>query len=81
MPASSDYFTHLRVLLVLQELRHCGPVQISSWPVRLMRSNLSFWTNRGNYHGFNSTIWLYMLSYEPLTFKSVSNECDPIADH
>ena len=41
-------------------------VQISSWSLRL-RFNLSFWTNRGNYHGFNSTIWLYMLSYEPLT--------------
>jgi hypothetical protein len=40
-------------------------VQISSWSLKL-RFNLSFWTNRGNYHGFNSTIWLYMLSYEPL---------------
>jgi hypothetical protein len=39
-------------------------LQISSWSLRL-RFNLSFWTNRGNYHGFNSTIWLYMLSYEP----------------
>jgi hypothetical protein len=26
MPASSDCFTHLRVLLVLLEPRHCGPV-------------------------------------------------------
>jgi hypothetical protein len=34
-------------------------VQISSWSLRL-RFNLSFWTNRGNYHGFNSTIWLCM---------------------
>jgi hypothetical protein len=33
--------------------------------------------NRGNYHEFTSTIWLYVLAYDPLTL-SVSNERDRI---
>jgi hypothetical protein len=43
-----------------------------------LRFDSSFGANRGNYHGFNSMIWLYVLLCEPLAL-SVSNECDRVA--
>jgi hypothetical protein len=49
----------------------CSQCGYKSHPFRggRLRFDLSFGANRGNYHGFDSTTWLYVLSYEPLTFR------------
>jgi hypothetical protein len=44
-----------------------------------LKGTAPYLTNRGNYHGFDITIWLYVLSYEPLT-ESVSNDCNTVRD-